>query len=102
EDAVMEAALEAGAEDVKSEGDSFEVICDPSVFEVVKNALAAKNIPTSSGEVTMVPSSTVKVEGNDAKNVLGLMEALEEHEDIQNVHANFDISDEEMAKISGE
>ena len=50
----------------------------------------------------MIPSSTVKVEGNDAKNILGLDEALEENEDIQNVHANFDISDEEMAKLSAE
>ena len=102
EDAVMEAALDAGAEDVKSDGDSFEVICDYTVFEAVRNALAAKKIETSTAEVTMIPSSTVKVEGNDVKNILGLMEALEEHEDIQNVHANFDISDEEMAKAAAE
>ncbi len=102
EDAVMEAALDAGAEDVKTEGDSYEVICDWSAFEAVKNALAAKKIETSTAEVTMVPSSTVKVEGHDVKNILSLMEALEEHEDVQNVHANFDISDEEMAKAAAE
>jgi YebC/PmpR family DNA-binding regulatory protein len=100
EDAVMEAALDAGAEDIKTDGDEIEVICDSSVFEAVKNALAAKNIETATAEVTMLPTSTIKVEGNDAKNVLGLMEALEEHEDIQNVHANFDISEEEMAKLA--
>ncbi len=102
EDAVMEAALDAGAEDVKSEGDSYEVICDWGVFEAVRTAFAAKKIEASTAEVTMIPSSTVKVEGNDVKNILGLMEALEDHEDIQNVHANFDISDEEMAKATAE
>ena len=99
EDAVMEAVLDAGAEDVTSEGDSIEVTCDSAVFEAVKNALAAKKISTSTAEVTMLPTSTIKVEGHDAKNILSLMEALEEHEDIQNVHANFDISEEEMAKL---
>ncbi len=99
EDAVMEAVLDAGAEDVKSEGDSFEVTCDPAAFEAVKNALAAKKIQASSAEVTMLPTSTVKLEGHDAKNMLSLMEALEEHEDVVNVYANFDISEEEMAKV---
>ncbi len=102
EDAVMETVLDAGAEDVKTDEDTFEVICDPVVFEAVKNALAAKKIETSSAEVTMLPTSTVKVEGNDVKNLLGLMEALEEHEDVQHVHANFDISEEDMAKIAEE
>ena len=102
EDAVMEAALEAGADDIKTEEDTFDVICDPIVLEAVKNALVAKKIQIASAEVTMIPSSTVKVQGNDARNILGLMEALEENEDIQNVYANFDISDEEMAKLSAE
>ena len=104
EDAVIEAALDAGAEDVKTESDSFEIYCDPTQLEAVKNALTAKKIETSTAEVTMVPdpNSIVSIEGNDARNVLGLIEALEEHEDIQNVYANFDISDEEMAKISAE
>lgn len=102
EDAVMEAVLEAGAEDVKAEGDEIEVTCEPGSFEAVKSALAAKKIETSSAEVTLIPTSTVKVEGSDAKNMLGLMEALEEHEDIQNIHANFDISEDEMAKLGEE
>ena len=102
EDVLMEIALEAGADDVILDGDTFEISCDPSVFEAVRNALTAKKIETTTAEVTMLPNSKVKVEGNDAKNILGLMEALEEHEDVQAVHANFDISDEEIAKISGE
>ena len=100
EDEVMEAVLEAGAEDVKAEGDEIEVICEYPVFEAVKTALAAKKIETSTAEITMLPTSVIKVEGSDAKNVLGLMEALEEHEDIQNVHANFDISEEEVARLA--
>ncbi len=100
EDALMETVLEAGAEDFKTDGDSYEVICDPTVFEQVKSAVIAKNIETQSAEVTMIPTSTVKVTGNDAKNVLDLMEALEDHEDVQAVHANFDISEEDMAKAS--
>ncbi len=101
EDAVMEVALDAGA-DMEEEGDTFEIYCDPSSFESVKTAFDAKKIETATAEVTMIPSSKVKVEGNDVKNLLGLMDALEEHEDVQNVHANFDISDEEMAKAGEE
>ncbi len=100
EDAVMEAALDAGAEDIKTDGDTFEITCDPAVFEAVKNALTSRKIATATAEVTMVPASTVKVQGNDVKHILDLMEALEEHEDIQHVYANFDISDEEMAKVT--
>jgi YebC/PmpR family DNA-binding regulatory protein len=101
EDQLMEVALDAGAEDIKSDGDSFEVTCEPTSLEKVKEALKKSNIETASAEITKVPKSTVKVVGADAKNVLGLMEALEEHEDIQNVHANFDIPDEELEKAAG-
>ena len=101
EDQLMEIALEAGAEDIRLDGDYFEVTCDPANFEAVKEVLTKKNIPTTSAEITKVPNSTVKVQGADAKNVLGLMEALEEHEDIQAVHANFDISQEEIEAASG-
>ena len=100
EDILVEVALEAGAEDIKSEGDLFEVISEPSNFEKVKGAIGVKNIPTLSAEVTMLPSTTVRVVGNEAKQVLELMESLEEHDDVQHVYANFDIPDEEMEKIS--
>ncbi len=102
EDAVMETALDAGAEDVTTEDGSYEIICDWSVFEAVRRALEAKKIETAAAEITMIPSSTVKVEGNDVKHILDLMETLEEHEDIQRVYANFDISDEEMAKVTAD
>lgn len=100
EETVMDVALEAGAEDVKSEGGSHEVTCEAAQFEAIKKAFDSKKIPVETAEITMVPSSTVKVIGDDAKALLGLMEALEDHEDVQNVHANFDIPDEEMEKIS--
>ena len=102
EEKLMEVALEAGAEDIKTEGETFEIFTDPTNFEAVRTALVAKNIETVSAEITMIPASTVKVEGSDAKNLLGLIELLEENEDIQHVHANFDISDEEMAKLAEE
>lgn len=96
EDDLMTVALDAGAEDIKTEDTCFEITCPPSNFEAVRKALEAAKVPMQSAEVTMIPSSTVKVQGSDVKLVLGLMEALEEHEDVQAVHANFDISDEEM------
>lgn len=104
EDVLMEVALDAGAEDIKTEGESFEIITEPTLLEAVKNALTAKNIDTIEAQVTMLPdpNQVVQVTGNDAKNVLGLIEVLEEHEDIQNVYGNFDISDEEMARLSEE
>ena len=100
EDAVMEIALDAGAEDVKAEGETYEIFTEPTAFEAVRTAFAAKNIETVTAEITMIPASTVKVEGSDAKSLLSLIELLEENEDIQHVHANFDISDEEMAKLA--
>lgn len=100
EDQLMEIALEAGADDVITEGSYYEITSDPANFEAVKAAIATKNIPTVTAELTKIPNASVKVVGPDAKQVLSLMEALEEHEDIQAVHANFDISDEEMEKAA--
>jgi YebC/PmpR family DNA-binding regulatory protein len=98
EDELMGIALEAGADDFKSEGDSYEIICEPSSFESVKSSLQKRNIPAQTAEITMLPNSTVKITGETANQVLALMEALEEHEDIQAVYANFDIPDEELEK----
>lgn len=100
EEDLMEAVLDAGADDIKTDGSYFEIACEPGDLEAVKEALKQKSIPTSSAEVTKIPSSTVKVTGADAKNLLALMEALEEHEDVQAVHANFDIPEEELEKAA--
>lgn len=94
EDKVMSVVLDAGAEDMRTEADMFEIITSPPDFEKVKKALAEKGIIFESAEITMVPSSTVKLQGQDAKQVLSLAEALEEQDDVQNVYANFDIPDD--------
>jgi len=99
EEELMELALNAGAEDIGSDGSYFEVTSDPASFNAVKAAIDAKGITTETAEVTMIPSTTIRLTGQEAKNLLSLMEALEEHEDIQNVYANFDIPEEELAKI---
>ncbi|MDR1245332.1 MAG: YebC/PmpR family DNA-binding transcriptional regulator [Endomicrobium sp.] len=101
EETVMNAALEAGAEDFKSEADSdiYEIITNPSDLESVKKFLKEKNITVNSSEISMIPQTQVVLSGDDAKCMLKLMDSLEEHEDVKNVYANFDISSEEMEKI---
>ena len=101
EDKLMELALEAGAEDINSGAQYHEITCDITHLQPVKSALAAKKVPMVTAEMTMLPSSTVKVVGDDARALMSLMEALEDHEDVQNVYANFDIPDEELDKITG-
>jgi len=96
----MSIVLDAGAEDMKVQDKSFEVTCAPQELEKIKNELKAKDIAVQSAEVTMLPSSTVRVIGGDAKQVLALVEALEDHEDVQNVYANFDIPDDILEEIA--
>ena len=98
-DAIFEAALEAGAEDVKDEGDAYEVLTDPANFMEVRDAMAAKGLQWENAEVTLVPQTMVQLEGKQAEQMLKLMEKLEDNDDVQNVYANFDISDEEMEKV---
>jgi len=99
EDTLMEVALESGADDVTTEGDLFEIVCQPGAFSDVKEALAERGIEPITAEVAMVPKSTVRVEADqEARQVVRLMEALEDHEDVQNVYANFDIPEEMMAE----
>ncbi|MCK5581446.1 MAG: YebC/PmpR family DNA-binding transcriptional regulator [Candidatus Omnitrophica bacterium] len=100
EEDLMDIVLDAGAEDIKTEGDYFEIICDPSDLEAVKEAMNSKNIPAVAAELTKIPGSTVKVVGTEATQLLNLMEALEDHEDVQAVHANFDIPDDEIEKAA--
>lgn len=94
EDELMMIALDAGAEDIKAEGDSFEIITDPADFESVKNAIDEAEIETDLAEISMIPQTTVKLDGEDATQLLKIMEGLEEHEDVQNVYSNFDIPDD--------
>jgi YebC/PmpR family DNA-binding regulatory protein len=91
EEKLMDVALEAGAEDIEDEEDSFQVVTDPGSFQGVKDALEQAGIPMVSAKLDKIPQNTVRVEGKDASQVLKLAEALEEHDDVQNVYANFDI-----------
>jgi YebC/PmpR family DNA-binding regulatory protein len=100
-DTIFEAALEAGAEDVKDEGDAYEVLTDPADFIDIREALAAKGLKWETAEITMLPQTMVQLEGKPAEQMLKLMDKLEDNDDEQNVYANFDISDEEIAQIMG-
>jgi YebC/PmpR family DNA-binding regulatory protein len=99
ENKLMEIALEAGADDVRDVGDDFEVITEQSAFDAVREAVKAAGVEPLSAEVTMVPQNTVPVDGTDAKQVLRLIEALEDHDDVQAVYANFDIPDSVFAEV---
>lgn len=100
EDTIITYALEAGADDVKSLDSTYEVETSPENLEKVKKFLTENKVNLSSAEITMVPQSTVKLEGKSATQVLKLMEALEEQDDIQNIYANFDIPDEAIEEVS--
>jgi YebC/PmpR family DNA-binding regulatory protein len=100
EDRLMGLVLEAGAEDVKDEGEIFEVVTQPEDFEKVKEKLEGEKIPLASAQVTMVPKNTVDIGEKHAEQILKLTEELEDHDDVQSVSANFNIPDELMEKAS--
>jgi YebC/PmpR family DNA-binding regulatory protein len=100
EDRLLSVALDAGAEDVKGSDKSFEVVTAPSDFEAVKKALTDAKVETSLAEMSFVAQNTVSLAEKDAEHMLKLMEILDEHDDVQKVHANFDISDEVMEKVA--
>jgi len=99
EDDVMMAAIDAGAEDVLSEGGSIEIRTDPSMFMAVREGLEAAGIAYTSAELTMIPKTTVALDENDARKTLRLLDALEDHDDVQEVFANFDIPDHIMESL---
>ncbi|KAA0258006.1 YebC/PmpR family DNA-binding transcriptional regulator [Deferribacter autotrophicus] len=99
EDTLMDIVLEAGAEDLKVENENYEVVTEPSEYYNVKKALEEKGIAIEYAELTMRPKNTVKVEGEDAKKLLALIEALEDLDDVQEVYANFDIEDKVMEEM---
>jgi YebC/PmpR family DNA-binding regulatory protein len=102
EDDLMEIVLNAGADDMENVGEIYEITCEPAAFEDIKAALAEKEIATETAEMSMIPQNTVPVKNAEmARKVLALMEEFEDHDDVQNVYANFDIP-EEMVKELGE
>ena len=98
EDATLEAALEAGAEDFAREGDQYIITTAPATLHTVQDALTARKLVIDSAELTMVPRNTVKVEGTDAERILKLMEVLEELDDVSRVSSNFDIDADQLAE----
>jgi YebC/PmpR family DNA-binding regulatory protein len=101
EERLLELALEAGAEDLVDAESTWEITTDPSAFVAVRDAIGSASIPMLSAELTMLPQSTVPVEGGQARQVLALLEALEELDDVLNVYANFDIPEAVMAELTG-
>jgi YebC/PmpR family DNA-binding regulatory protein len=100
EDRLLEVALDAGAEDVSSNSDGFVVVTAPEDYATVRKALEDAAIPVAHAELTLSPESTVRVSGRDAQQVLKLIEDLEEHDEVQNVAANLEIDDEELAQLT--
>jgi YebC/PmpR family DNA-binding regulatory protein len=96
EEKLLELVLSAGGDDMREDGDNFEIFTTPENFDAVRAALESAKIPTAAAEVSMVPQNFVKLEGKSAQTMLKLMEALEDHEDIQNVWSNCDIDESEL------
>ncbi|MBI4115478.1 MAG: YebC/PmpR family DNA-binding transcriptional regulator [Candidatus Omnitrophica bacterium] len=99
EDRLMEVALAAGAEDLSSSNNKFEIVTSPSDFEKVKSGLEGAKISIESAELTYIPKNQVSLTPDNARSVLALIEALEDHDDVQSVHANFEIPDEVMREL---
>ena len=101
EDEIMMIALDAGAEDIQDEGDTFDVFTSPSEFESVRSQLIENGIEPMRAEISRIPQSTVAIEGQEAEQLLRLLEVLEEHDDVQNVYANFDMDDKVLEEMNG-
>ena len=100
EDRLLEVVLEAGADDVNNVEGMFEVTCDPAQFQAVREALENARIPTDVAELSQIPSTTVDLNADQGRKVLRFMEALDEHDDVQNVYANFNIPESAMAEAA--
>ena len=101
EDALIEVALEAGAEDVEGSGSGWEVTTDPESFETVRETLDQQALSIKSAEIAMLPENTVRVAGGDASKLVGLLDALEDSDDVQSVAANADFDEEALAQLGG-
>ena len=101
EDRLMDIVLDAGADDLRNDGTNWEVISPPEAHDKVLEAVHRGGIETASAQIAMVPKNMIKLEGKNAQGMLRLAEALEEHEDVQNVYSNFDIDEKEMEALAG-
>ena len=101
EDDLMAIVLDAGAEDLHDDGDNWEILTDPSSYEAVLEAVKKAGIEVASSEVAMIPQNYIKLEGQAATQMIRLVEVFEEHDDVQNVHANFDIDQKLLEEVAG-
>jgi YebC/PmpR family DNA-binding regulatory protein len=101
EDDLMNIVLEAGGEDLKDDGEHWEVVTEPSAYEGVLEAVKKAGITPTSSSVAMIPQNYIKLEGQQATTMIRLVEALEDHDDVQNVHANFDIDQKLLEEVAG-
>jgi YebC/PmpR family DNA-binding regulatory protein len=99
EDALMEIALEAGADDMKRSGSTYDITCDPGQFGKVQEALQKNHVAVANSEITQHPKASVDVDAETARRVLRLMEALDDHDDVQNVYTNLNVTEELMAEV---
>lgn len=93
--------LENGGDDLRDDGDNWEVMTDPAAFETVLNAIKAAGIETSVAEVSMLPQNYIKLEGHAANTMIRLLEALEDHDDVQHVYSNFDVDQKQLEEVAG-
>lgn len=100
EEKLMETALDAGAEDIRDAEDAWEVVTPPQLLHQIQNTCVSKGLKVQSASIQMIPKNTIRLEGIEAEKMLKLMEGLEDHDDVQNVHANFDIDTSVMEKLA--
>jgi YebC/PmpR family DNA-binding regulatory protein len=100
EEALLSAALDAGADDMSDDDSAWEIITTPETFEAVRDAVKALGIEPANAAIAMVPQNYVKLTGKDASQMMKLMEALDDHDDVQNVWANFDIEEKEIEALA--
>ncbi len=100
EDQLLSIVLDAGGEDLRDDGSQWEVLTAPETFEAVVNALKANQVETALAEISMIPQTYVKLEGKNAQQLMRLLEALEEHDDVQHVYSNFDVEERELEAVS--
>ena len=101
EEQLMNIALEAGADDIRDDGESWEIVTDPASYEPVLTAVKAAKIEPAHSEVGMLPQNYIKLEGSQANTMIRMMEVLEDHDDVQHVYSNFDIDAEKLAEVAG-
>jgi len=100
EEKLLNVALEAGADDMNDDGSAWEIVCSPESFEAVRDAVKASGVEPATAEVAMIPQNYVKLTGKDAQQMLKLFEAIDDHDDVQHVWANFDIEEKEIEALA--